>query len=150
MGGLAAVRRKGKEGYIDQVGLMVIPPKYHVATGFTEGLAAVKSGPVFGFIDPKGKMVIPQKYPYAGPFREGLAAVQLRGDKSVYIDKTGSQVIPVQLVPPRRSSPRESRPACPCRCWTASRRSRRRRAFPPDRFRKILEVQRSQGRRRGP
>jgi Caspase domain/WG containing repeat len=44
-GGLAAVRKAGKWGYIDTTGKEVIPFEYHKVTRFSEGLAAVQKEP---------------------------------------------------------------------------------------------------------
>src|SRR5579862_394911 len=49
---------KGKWGYIDEKGKIVIEPTFESAANFTEGLAAVKANGKYGYIDRTGKFVI--------------------------------------------------------------------------------------------
>ncbi len=118
-GGLAAARSKVtgsgsnagkvKWGYIDRTGKFVIPPRYDVANGFSEGLAVVHNSGKVGFIDATGKVVIPLKYRSAWGFSEGLAAVRLSVEEAraaglpgaesgwtpwAYIDHSGKFVSP--------------------------------------------------------
>lgn len=105
--GLSLVRDKGRYGFVDTSGKLVIPMEYCEADSFSEGLAAVslEDSQVFlhgqydrekwGYIDKTGKMVIDAKYQTAQPFSEGMAAVRTE-DGVGYIDKTGKEVIPCQ------------------------------------------------------
>jgi hypothetical protein len=68
---------KGKYGFIDNTGKMVIPPQYSGAEPFFEGLAAVTVARKRGYIDETGQMVIPPKYSWTFRFSEGLARVSL-------------------------------------------------------------------------
>jgi CHAT domain-containing protein/tetratricopeptide (TPR) repeat protein/WD40 repeat protein len=80
---------KGKWGYINKGGDIVVPPQFKFGALFSEGLATADKDNQFGFIDKNGKMVIrPQFSPPVGQFSEGLAIVAI-GDKYGYIDKTG-------------------------------------------------------------
>ncbi|OAB44378.1 WG repeat-containing protein [Paenibacillus glacialis] len=68
---------KGKWGFVDRFGKVVIPFKYDNADSFSEGLAIVYNGQgKIGFINKKGALVIGyQKYNCAFPFKEGFALV---------------------------------------------------------------------------
>lgn len=99
--GLASVKIKGKYGFIDRSGQVVIPPQFVHAGMFKEGLApvAIKNGRrrVYGFIDHSGKYAIKPQFDLVREFNNGLAAVTSMGpdrelDKYGYIDKTGKYV----------------------------------------------------------
>ena len=92
---LFAVEEKGKYGFIDSAGKMVISPKYSSTQPFSEGLAAVTVGRKTGYIDETGTVVIPPKYSWTFRFSEGLSRVSL-GKKWGYIDKTGQMIIQPQ------------------------------------------------------
>ena len=95
---------KGKCGFIDKTGKIVIEPKYKQIGYFSEGLAAVseesdKYSARFGYIDRTGKMVIEPKFTSKSVFSDGLAAVtEITGEasnktvKHHYIDQTGKFV----------------------------------------------------------
>lgn len=100
---------KGKWGYKDASGKVVIPPKYIGAEDFTEGLGnvtmeakvVVEYGNTFyddakwGYIDATGKIVIPLKYKYSYPFKNGLAMVTIN-DNNGLIDLKGNAVTPIK------------------------------------------------------
>jgi hypothetical protein len=104
---------RGRVGYIDKQGKIVIPPQYsysreltNASTIFTEyfgsdfngGLAKVcsKGKSSCGYIDRTGKVVIPLKFDeVAEKFSNGLAWVVIN-DRRGYIDTTGKIVIPLQ------------------------------------------------------
>src|SRR5262245_43709390 len=107
-GGLASFAVKGKCGFFDRFGRVVVAPKYDDVYGFSEGLAAVnegaksigfprpaiKRGGKWGFIDQTGRLVIPLQFDeveHRG-FTEGFAQVTL-DDKYCYIDKSGKKVL---------------------------------------------------------
>ncbi|MBA3971225.1 MAG: WG repeat-containing protein [Bacteroidetes bacterium] len=85
---------KGKYGFINKTGKVVLPAQFEYAEKFWEGLAVVKQGGKRGFIDQTGKLVIPAQYDQKidGYFSEGLACVK-QGSKYFYIDKTGKTVL---------------------------------------------------------
>ena len=91
--GLAAVKLKGKWGFIDKLGKEVVPLKYDEVWGFDEGLAAVMLNGNWGYINKSGKLVLPLKYDDASDFSEGLTSVKLKGKWGV-IDKSGKEVVP--------------------------------------------------------
>ncbi len=79
-----------------QWGEVVIQPKFHHASDFSEGLAAVEMNGKYGYIDASGKCVIPYKFESASSFSEGLAAVKFNGNYG-YIDRNGASVIPYKF-----------------------------------------------------
>ena len=65
---------KGKCGYEDENGKLIIDYKYDFIGTFDEhGLARVKSGKKYGMIDRTGKIVLPISYDFIGIFRHGVA-----------------------------------------------------------------------------
>lgn len=99
--GLYPVVQKGKHGYMDKIGKIVINPQFDDAGLFFEGLAPVSVGRKYGYINTKGEYVINPQFEMAAPFSEGLAAV-ITGDKPEnrklgYIDRTGKMIIDPQF-----------------------------------------------------
>jgi hypothetical protein len=112
--GLVPVATKGKWGFMDQSGKLIIEAQFEDAENFSEGLAPVKikgelvwcpadesgnregSTMRYGFIDKTGKLVIPAQFESAEPFSEGLAAIH-NCDQAFFIDKTGKTVIPANF-----------------------------------------------------
>lgn len=91
--GLCRVEKKGKCGFVNKVGKVVLPLKYDHVWNFSEGLAGVQLDGEAGFINKKGKKKIPFKYDYVWSFQNGLARVEQ--DKKIgFIDKSGRVVIP--------------------------------------------------------
>lgn len=94
--GRAAVRKKGRWGYINRQGKWVIEPQFRAAWSFSEGLAGVTTfEDKAGFIDTAGHWTIAPAYADAGDFRFGRARA-IDGDLYGYIDAKGSWVIPAQ------------------------------------------------------
>ena len=87
--------KKGKYGFKNEKGKVVIPAKYNWAWDFSEGLASVKINGKWGFIDKNDNMAIPEKYDDACSFSEGLAPVRVNG-KWGYIDSNDIMVIPAK------------------------------------------------------
>jgi hypothetical protein len=88
-GGLAAVKKDGKWGYVGMNGNFLIEPQFEEAESFSEGLAAVKVDKKWGYIDRQGAKIIMPIFEFTpGEFSEGLALVFLNGE-CTYIDKTG-------------------------------------------------------------
>ncbi len=92
---------KGKAGYINEKGKVVIPPQFDVGwfaeEDFVEGLSPARVGENWGFIDVAGHWAIKPTYWRVEPFSEGLAAVTfpLKGYdfRAAYIDKTGAVAV---------------------------------------------------------
>lgn len=95
--GLAPVKEKskGKWGFIDKQGNLVIDYQYTSVYGFREGLACVQTsdGGSWGYIDTTGNVVIPVKYDHVTYFSpEGVALVTI-GSTGYLIDKTGAVLL---------------------------------------------------------
>jgi hypothetical protein len=105
------VEIKGKTGFMDRTGKIVIEPQFEDAEDFSEGLAPVKvrsdettwcprepSGSrkgftmKWGYVDKTGKLVVPAQYESAEPFSEGLAAIN-NCDEGFFIDRTGKKLV---------------------------------------------------------
>ena len=84
--------RKGKWGYKDWKGNVIVPPQYEEAFGFSEERACVEMEGKLGYIDRNNNLVVDFKYDCANSFSEGLASVTI-GDKSGYIDIDGNQIV---------------------------------------------------------
>ena len=103
---LFTIEVKGKTGYIDNTGKIVIKPQFDEAWGFSEGLAPVRVDDKWGYIDETGKIVIAPQFFEPSPFKEGLASVGaffisgpvngIVGNYG-YIDKSGKFVIKPQF-----------------------------------------------------
>jgi hypothetical protein len=107
--------KSGKYGFMDDDGMVRIPPRRDNALDFSEGLAgvAVISGhevyehggagdgclvktSKWGFIHPDGEDAIPYLYSAVRPFSEGRAAVGL-GSKWGFIDTKGRWIIQLSV-----------------------------------------------------
>jgi len=86
---------KGKCGFLDSTGKLIIPIIYEDAKHFSEELAAVKTNGKWGFIDRTGKLVIPATLNFVGDFWDERALV-FNGKKYGFIDKSGKLVIPYE------------------------------------------------------
>jgi serine/threonine protein kinase len=89
--------QKGKlYGYKNELGKIVIPPKYDYAGEFEEGRAVVKRLDVrygCGYIDQHGKEIIPLIYTDAKPFHDGTARVEKNYlNKGYIIDSEGTVI----------------------------------------------------------
>ena len=91
---LYPIRVRGKDGFIDRGGAVVIPPTFDEASPFQEGFARVKNNGRFGYIDMDGSMVVPPIYERAGHFQCGLACVKSTG-KCGYINHAGQTITPL-------------------------------------------------------
>src|SRR5690606_38822487 len=87
--GLAKITVRGKSGFINSKGVVVIKPDLRDAGHFSDGLAPFEDqNGKWGFIDSLGKVVIKPQFDLALSFREGLAAVQI-GTKWGFIGRDG-------------------------------------------------------------
>jgi hypothetical protein len=103
---LFPIEQRGKHGYIDSTGQVVVKPKFDEAWRFSEGLAPVLINDKWGYVDEAGKLVMKPQFFDARPFYEGLALVGVffkagsrngRIGNYGYIDKTGQLVIAPQF-----------------------------------------------------
>ncbi len=88
--------QKGKAGYINEKGRMVISPQFVSANNFSEGLAVVNNDPDHNcVINQSGEVVInPRGYFISGNFHDGRALVMMgETGKQAFIDKSGEVVI---------------------------------------------------------
>lgn len=85
---------KGKMGYLDQNGLVIVLDMYERARDFSEGLAGVRKNGLWGFIDPLGTTVIEPAYVAVGKFSEGFCSVVNEAGQVGYIDQLGNWVLP--------------------------------------------------------
>jgi hypothetical protein len=77
---LLPVKLKGKFGYIDKTGKIIIKAQYDDAEPFAEGLATVRIGDKYGFISSDGDLIIQPTFDFASSFSEGLALVNFGGE----------------------------------------------------------------------
>jgi hypothetical protein len=96
---LFRIEEKGKWGFINKDGKVIIAPQYDDSYySFSEGLAAVKVGRKWGYIDSENRMIIPPTFEGANQFRDGIAKVHLGSftvdeGKGAFIDKSGKFVL---------------------------------------------------------
>lgn len=88
---------RGKYGFIDKTGKVILPPQFEKAGEFSGGLARVLKTGRFGYIDTSGRFGIQPIFLGADDFADGLAGVTLPvadPNKGItgYIDKTGKMV----------------------------------------------------------
>jgi hypothetical protein len=87
--GMAMVKLTDKLGFVNQSGLLVVPPAYTGAKDFSEGLAAVEKNGKWGFLNKQGELQIPLRYDKASSFIKGQATVTQNG-KTYQIDRSGT------------------------------------------------------------
>jgi hypothetical protein len=85
---------KGKRGYIDKTGALVIPAEYDLAYSFENGLARVQKNGYWGYINKAGKAVVPIVYDQVDDFIGGFARVMKDG-KYGLVDTSGNLALPV-------------------------------------------------------
>lgn len=89
---MLAIKDKGKWGFVDDKGNMVIPPKYDSCEQFKYGLAKFKKAGKWGILDKKGNEVFEAKYENIIPCENGLLIYY---DKFWGVmDKTGKILVP--------------------------------------------------------
>ena len=88
--GLATYTQKGRFGYVDKNGKLVIPIQYDSAEPFAHGRAIVSKRGSYGIINKRGKAVVPLFYDYAEGYQEGWAQV-FQGRTVAFIDYNGKK-----------------------------------------------------------
>jgi hypothetical protein len=89
--------KKGKWGYCNASGQLVIPVQFTNASFFSEGMAAVEINDKWGFISTSGKTAVQPVYDTVGYFSQGLAVVAKNGSYG-YINLKGEEVIKLQYL----------------------------------------------------
>lgn len=89
---LFIIKDKGKYGFINGKGDVVIPCIYELAEPFSEGLSAVKYKEKMGYINTDGEFHIEPRYLSISSFSGGLAFVSMSENGCSIIDKTGNVV----------------------------------------------------------
>lgn len=91
---LFPVEKKGKWGYMNQEGKMLIDFKYDLAQNFNEGYASVALGNMPCLIDAKENRVIDTGiYQFIGTYSEGLVSVMDYKFKRYYLNAKGKVVL---------------------------------------------------------
>lgn len=91
--GLLQIKIRGKFGYINDTGKIVIPPRFDYARSFYEGLAAVCIDGKWGFIDTFGQIIIPFYLDGVDHFSNGLVWAQ-KDYYCGYLNRSGKSIIP--------------------------------------------------------
>ncbi len=99
---IPAQNAKGKWGYVDEQGNVVIKYDYAEVSAFVDGRAKVKKGDKWGYIDTSGKEVIKIQYSEMGTWENGRCKVAVGGSmkdnvlkdaKYGFIDATGAVLL---------------------------------------------------------
>ena len=92
---MLAVREKGKWGYVNDKGDMIVQPKYDTCTAFKYGYGRVKKGTKWGIVDRSGTELFEPKYDNIMPGENGLFIYY---DKAWgLMDRTGKVLISPSL-----------------------------------------------------
>jgi hypothetical protein len=95
---LTSITLNGKKGLVNNLGKIILEPKYESIREFSEGLARIKVNQKYGYIDKTGRVIIEPQFYDATNFEEGLASVQIsENGKWGSIDRTGRIVIKPQF-----------------------------------------------------
>lgn len=90
-----SVNSKGKCGYADSQGNVVVPCKYETAFPFEDGVGKVGKGGKYGFVNAEGRVVLPLKYEEIVPWRGSIYRVK-SGKKYGLVSNTGATVLDVK------------------------------------------------------
>lgn len=83
---------KGRVGYSDENGNLLIPCKYTSGQDFANGIALVSKGNLYGYIDQTGQEVLPIKCTEVGEFDSGIARIKM-GNLWGFIDEKAQIVM---------------------------------------------------------
>ncbi len=98
-----AVMQKGKVGFINGRGRLVIPMNYEEGSSYSaKGLILARSGKFWGFINHEAEVVVDFQYIWAKDFSQGLAAVARRQKGMFFpafgfINENGQEAIPLKF-----------------------------------------------------
>jgi hypothetical protein len=90
---LHQIKVKGKYGFIDNTGKIIIKPEYDYVGDFSEGLAVIEINKKYGFIDSLGNIKIFPEFDYADDFSNGFALIEIDQNRG-YINKEGKKIVP--------------------------------------------------------
>lgn len=90
--GMLGIREKGKWGYVNDKGDVIVSPKYDTCTGFKYGYGRVRSGGKWGIVDRSGTEIFATKYENILPGENGYFIFYNNGWGMM--DKTGKIIIP--------------------------------------------------------
>jgi len=77
--GLRGIKRNGKYGFIDDLGLLRIANRYEDIKPFSEGLAAIKIRNKWGFINRDEKIMIQPTFEEVTSFEKGYSIIKQKG-----------------------------------------------------------------------
>lgn len=89
---LQVVEKKGKYGYANESGDVVVKPSFDQALPFNNGIAKVSKAGKWGLINEEGRVVAKCDFTTIGDFTNGIALVR-KNDKYGYIRKDGTFAI---------------------------------------------------------
>lgn len=90
--GFARVELNGKNGFVNEEGIEIIPLKYDYVADFHNGFAKIKMSKKWGFINCHGKEILTPKYDYVYNFNSGFACVELN-DKCGIVNEQGEEIV---------------------------------------------------------
>ena len=83
---------KGKCGYVNQQGNIVVPCKYETAFPFSNGVGKVGKGNKYGLVDASGREILPVKYDEIAPWGANLYRIK-SGDSYGLISNAGAVLL---------------------------------------------------------
>lgn len=89
--GLAKVKYNKKWGFIDTLGVEVVPCIYHEVTNFNDGFAKVRINEKWGLVDTSGNVIIKPTFDWIYDFEGDRAKVLINGEE-YYMNKNGQRV----------------------------------------------------------
>ena len=90
--GLTEIKKKGKYGFIDSRGNLVVDCIYDDVYGFYNGFAQVKKDNKYGFVNTNGNLVVDCIYDFVYDFCNGFARVK-KDNKWGFVDTKGNLVV---------------------------------------------------------
>lgn len=97
--GLAAVRKKGKAGFVNRKEKTVIPFVYDYTGSFQNGIAGVQKNEKWGFINKEGELIVDYKYDYIQKEGDYISVAYRIGEVTLIyglMDSTGKEITSVK------------------------------------------------------